>query len=52
MNLPGEAVAHLQHLAFGASPALIDAFPELRRIALDPLSQTVRRLADLSDQIT
>ncbi len=28
------AVAHLQHLAFGASPALIDAFPELRRIAL------------------
>jgi len=34
VNPPGEAVAHLQHLAFGASPALIDAFPELRRIAL------------------
>ena len=33
VNPPGEAVAHLQHLAFGASPAQIDAFPELRRIA-------------------
>ncbi|HXL92211.1 MAG TPA: glycosyltransferase family 4 protein [Streptosporangiaceae bacterium] len=31
---PGGAVAHLQHLAFGASPALIGAFPQLRRIAL------------------
>jgi glycosyltransferase involved in cell wall biosynthesis len=31
---PGEAVTHLQHLAFGASPALIGAFPRLRRIAL------------------
>lgn len=31
---PGGAVAHLQHLAFGASPALIGAFPHLRRIAL------------------
>jgi glycosyltransferase involved in cell wall biosynthesis len=28
------AVAHLQHLAFGASPALISAYPRLRRIAL------------------
>jgi glycosyltransferase involved in cell wall biosynthesis len=34
VNPPGGAVAHLQHLAFGASLALIDAFPELRRIAL------------------
>ncbi len=34
VNPPGGAVVHLQHLAFGASPALIDAFPELRRIAL------------------
>jgi len=31
---PGDAVAHLQHLTFGASPALIGAFPRLRRIAL------------------
>lgn len=31
---PDGAVVHLQHLAFGASPALVDAFPELRRIAL------------------
>ncbi len=31
---PDGAVVHLQHLAFGASPALIDAFPKLRRIAL------------------
>jgi glycosyltransferase involved in cell wall biosynthesis len=28
------AVAHLQHLTYGASPALISAFPRLRRIAL------------------
>jgi glycosyltransferase involved in cell wall biosynthesis len=28
------AVAHLQHLAFGASPALVSAYPRLRRIAL------------------
>jgi hypothetical protein len=34
VNPPDGAVVHLQHLAFGASPALIDAFPELRRIAL------------------
>jgi glycosyltransferase involved in cell wall biosynthesis len=31
---PRDTVAHLQHLAFGASPALIGAFPQLRRIAL------------------
>ena len=31
---PGDAVAHLQHLTFGASPALIGAFPRLRRVAL------------------
>lgn len=34
MNPPGGAVTHLQHLAFGATPALIGAFPGLRRIAL------------------
>jgi glycosyltransferase involved in cell wall biosynthesis len=34
VNPPVGAVVHLQHLAFGAAPALIDAFPELRRIAL------------------
>ena len=33
---PADAVAHLQHLTFGASPALIGAFPRLRRIALWP----------------
>src|SRR5882724_5915974 len=31
---PEKAVAHLQHLAFGASPALIAAFPGMTRIAL------------------
>jgi glycosyltransferase involved in cell wall biosynthesis len=31
---PEGAVAHLQHLAFGASPALIAAFPGMTRIAL------------------
>ncbi|MGH3773900.1 MAG: glycosyltransferase [Pseudonocardiaceae bacterium] len=34
VNPPGGAVVHLQHLAFGASPALLNAFPELPRIAL------------------
>lgn len=34
VNPPGGAVVHLQHLAFGASPALLNAFPKLRRIAL------------------
>ncbi|MGH3752555.1 MAG: glycosyltransferase family 4 protein [Pseudonocardiaceae bacterium] len=34
INPPGGAVVHLQHLAFGAAPALIDTFPKLRRIAL------------------
>ena len=32
--LPEGAVAHLQHLAFGGSPALIRAFPDVPRIAL------------------
>jgi glycosyltransferase involved in cell wall biosynthesis len=32
--VPEGAVVHLQHLAFGASPALIGAFPGLPRIAL------------------
>src|ERR1700689_822634 len=31
---PEGAVAHLQHLAFGASPALIAAFPRMTKIAL------------------
>lgn len=34
VTVPKGAVAHLQHLAFGASPALVAAFPNLRRIAL------------------
>jgi glycosyltransferase involved in cell wall biosynthesis len=34
VNPADGSVAHLQHLAFGASPALISAFPKLRRIAL------------------
>jgi glycosyltransferase involved in cell wall biosynthesis len=31
---PDEAIMHLQHLAFGASPALLEAFPRLPAIAL------------------
>lgn len=34
VNPPSGTVMHLQHLAFGASPALLNAFPNLRRIAL------------------